>query len=648
MKLSVIIVNYNVRFFLEQALHSVYTAGRDLDMEVYVVDNASSDQSVPMVRERFPAVKLIVNEANPGFGVANNQALDLAAGEYVLFLNPDTLVSEETLNVCISYMDAHPDTGAAGVRMVDGSGRFLPESRRGLPTPWVAMTKALGLHRLFPRSRVFNRYYMGYMSEWQTHDTDVLCGAFMFVRREVLLRTGGFDEAFFMYGEDIDLSYRIAQTGSRIVYLPDTTIIHYKGESTRKGSLNYVRHFYQAMFIFAEKHFSSGYAQWLKLLVVPGIYGRAAVTVAGAWMKRLFWPVADLINMVFSFILVKDLWAMYYYHDPDYYPNTFYWVNLPLLCGTWLVMLFLFGVYDRPFHIRRLLQAMFLGFLASGLIYGLLDLVYRPSRAILILGFALSAGLLAGWRMLFFYLRYRKLPFGRFKTKRIAVVGSSEESDRIRQIAMETPQQSTIVGQVSPDHAEERADTLGRLEDLAEIIRVHKIDEIIFAARDVPAADIMSWMHRIGPDTNYKIAAPGSEGIVGSKSKNSSGELYTFSFQYKLSRPEFRRQKRLLDLLVGGLGLVLSPVLMLFYRHKLTYLSHALALLTGKITLVGYQQPRSGLPELKRGLLRPHLSEGGMGSNAAEASDVAYARHYSVWTDLDILWEQRNNLDKVP
>ena len=256
MDLSVIIVNYQVKFFLEQALLSVHRACQRLRVEVIVVDNASTDGSTELLRDSFPWVRAICNSQNVGFARANNQAITQAKGKYVLLLNPDTVVAEDTFDRCFAFMETHPEAGGLGVKMVDGSGVFLPESRRGFPDPFVAFCKTFGLSALFPKSRVFNRYYLGYLDAGQTHPADVLSGAYMWLRREALDRSGTLDESFFMYGEDIDLSYRITQAGYLNYYFPETTIIHYKGESTKKGSLNYVRVFYQAMIIFANKHFT--------------------------------------------------------------------------------------------------------------------------------------------------------------------------------------------------------------------------------------------------------------------------------------------------------------------------------------------------------------------------------------------------------
>jgi len=209
MKLSVIIVNYNVEHFLEQCLLSVRKAMANVIGEVYVVDNNSVDGSMAMVKDKFPEVKLIENKKNTGFSFANNQAIQLAKGEYILLLNPDTVVEEDTFEKVIAFMDSHPDAGGLGVKMLDGKGNFLPESKRGLPTPSVAFYKIFGLSKLFPKSKTFGKYHLGFLDKDKTHEVDVLSGAFMLLRKTTLDKIGLLDETFFMYGEDIDLSYRI-------------------------------------------------------------------------------------------------------------------------------------------------------------------------------------------------------------------------------------------------------------------------------------------------------------------------------------------------------------------------------------------------------------------------------------------------------
>ncbi|MBV6654194.1 MAG: glycosyltransferase family 2 protein, partial [Mameliella sp.] len=337
MKLSVIIVNYNVKYFLEQALLSVRRAARGLEVDTWVVDNNSVDDSVRMVQEKFPEVNVIQNKDNPGFSIANNQAIRQSEGAYVLLLNPDTVVEEDTFEKCIQFMDAHPDAGGLGVRMIDGSGAFLPESKRGFPSPWVAFCKTVGLSRAFPKSRTFNHYHLGYLDEFETNEVEVLAGAFMFMRRSVLDEIGLLDEAFFMYGEDIDLSYRIIKGGYKNYYLPDTSIIHYKGESTKKGSLNYVRAFYNAMIIFARKHFTGNKAALFVLMLQVAIYLRASLTVVSNFFKRTYLPLIDAALIYGGLYFLKDFWGAYHFKDPNYYSPSILYLNFPLYVAIWLL-----------------------------------------------------------------------------------------------------------------------------------------------------------------------------------------------------------------------------------------------------------------------------------------------------------------------
>jgi len=253
MKLSIIIVNYNVKYFLEQCLDSVSLAVKNIDAEIYVVDNHSSDDSVEYLKPRFPNVIFIENQENVGFSKANNQAIAQAKGEYVLLLNPDTVIGENSLtNVC-RFMDENPRVGAVGVKMLDGYGQFLPESKRGFPSPWNSFCKMSGLSKLFPYSKRFGGYHLKYLDKNYVHTVDILAGAFMMVRKKAIEKSGYLDERFFMYGEDIDWSYRIAHSGYKNFYFPEP-IIHYKGESTKKD-FKYVKHFYEAMLIFFNKHY---------------------------------------------------------------------------------------------------------------------------------------------------------------------------------------------------------------------------------------------------------------------------------------------------------------------------------------------------------------------------------------------------------
>ncbi len=277
MTLSIIIVNYNVKYYLEQCLRSVWDALEGIDGEVLVVDNNSADDSIPYLTRLFPSdvypVHFLPNSRNVGFGRANNQAARQAKGKYLLFLNPDTVLTRHTLSDCLAFAESHPDMGALGVKMLKPDGSMAYESRRGFPTPWTAFCKMCGLCHLFPKSKLFGRYYMRYLNEEESHKIEVVSGAFMMVNREKLDDKRIFDEDFFMYGEDIDLSYRLLKKGYANYYLP-TPILHYKGESTLKSSYRYVHVFYQAMLIFFNKHYKH-YRLSLSIPIKTAIYFRA-------------------------------------------------------------------------------------------------------------------------------------------------------------------------------------------------------------------------------------------------------------------------------------------------------------------------------------------------------------------------------------
>ena len=259
MELSIIIVNYNVKHFLEQCLLSVVKACGATDTEILVIDNNSTDGSREYLSPKFPSVKFYWSKENPGFGRANNSMLAEATGEYILFLNPDTIVPEDCFTKCISFFRAHTDCGALGVRMADGSGTFLPESKRSVPAPLSGLYKITGLAKLFPRSKAFASYYDGTLPEKENNTAKILSGAFMMLSRKAIEATGGFDEDFFMYGEDIDLSYRIMKSGFHNYYLGEITIVHFKGESTQKMSAHYAKHFYGAMKLFVDKHYGNSF-----------------------------------------------------------------------------------------------------------------------------------------------------------------------------------------------------------------------------------------------------------------------------------------------------------------------------------------------------------------------------------------------------
>ena len=259
MDLSIIIVNYNVKEFLQNLIHSIVKASHNLTKEIIVVDNASEDGSTELLKQKFPAIKLIENKSNLGFGKANNQALKIAKGNFILLINPDSVVSEDTFEHLINFFKDNPDAGLLGCKILNPDGTLQLACRRSFPGPWTSFCKVTGLSNIFPKSKLFARYNLTYLDENQTYEVDAISGSFMMMRREVYEKVGGFDEQFFMYGEDLDFCYRIKESGFKIYYVHSANIIHYKGESTKRSNIDETKLFYDAMNVFVKKHFSSSY-----------------------------------------------------------------------------------------------------------------------------------------------------------------------------------------------------------------------------------------------------------------------------------------------------------------------------------------------------------------------------------------------------
>ncbi len=268
MQLSVIILNYNVKHFLEICVKSVQKAIVNLDAEIIVVDNASTDGSKEVMQNIFPDITYLYQTENSGFPKGNNIGVHVARGEFICILNPDTIVAEDTFQIYLKEYQVLKNPGILGCRLIDGSGKFLPESKRGVPTPWVAFTKVASLYKIFPKTKWFNKYYAQHISENETGKVDILVGAFMFMKRDLYLKLGGFDEGCFMYADDIDLSYMVSKTGLQNYYVPKTTAIHFKGESTLKDG-KYMMRFKEAMQFFYQKHFKTSW--WFNSIMNIGI-----------------------------------------------------------------------------------------------------------------------------------------------------------------------------------------------------------------------------------------------------------------------------------------------------------------------------------------------------------------------------------------
>ena len=650
-KLSVIIVNYNVKFFLQQAITAALAASKNMAVEIWMVDNQSSDGSVEMVRSLFPEVKVIANEKNVGFSTANNQAIAQSNSEYILLLNPDTVVAEDTFDKCIAFMDAHPNAGGLGVKMIDGTGVFLPESKRGFPSPIVAFFKTFGFGKIFSKSAFFNQYYLGHLPNDANCKADVLSGAFMLMRTKALEEVGYLDETFFMYGEDIDLSYRIVQGGWDNYYIADTSIIHYKGESTKKGSLNYVKTFYQAMIIFTEKHFSKRKGAWLFIIMLQiGIYFRASLTLLANFLKSIAAPLVDAALIFAGLYLLKDLWATSHFKNPDYFPDSLLYINFPIYIGIWLFCMYLRGCYDKHSQYRQIWSALIFGTILVAALYGFLPEDLRYSRMLIILGGIWAIFSTTAIRILKQAIQYKNIFHVVAKKGRdTLIVGSQSEAARTLHILHNFGTQFNYLGHISTiAESQQNEHYLGEISDKEALLKVFQPTEIIFTAKDISNKEIIDLMDKHGNQYEYKILQADNDSIIGSNSKNTAGDLYAVGISYKLNTPTERRNKRIIDIVMSLILLLFSPIGLFFVKGNIALIPNLLKVLIGKATLVGYNESVStkALPKIKKGILKStsHLKMENMQAHLLHKINVFYAKDYNVYHDIYIVLKSFSKL----
>ena len=640
-QLSIVIVNYNVKHFLEQVLYSVESASQNLDVETWVVDNNSVDGSMEMVESKFPWVKTIINKENLGFSKANNQAILKSKSRYVLLLNPDTVLQEDTLAKCIDYMDKNSDVGGLGVRMIDGKGCFLPESKRGLPTPKAAFYKMSGLAALFPKSREFGRYHMKYLSEWETNEVDVLAGAFMMLRNDVLAEIGLLDEQFFMYGEDIDLSYRITLAGYKNIYFPETTIIHYKGESTKKKSVNYVKVFYNAMVLFAQKHYSAQRAGRFAFWIHLAIYLRAALALVWRGASKIWVPFMDFLIVYLGYFGIARYWEAYHKFVPNFYPIDYYLFHVPAYVFIAVIAIFISGGYDKPFRAYRVFRGAVAGTLMLFAVYAFLPKDLQFSRAILALGSAWGIGGTLLLRWIYERLKLGDVEMTQKQQKRLVLVAGNEESKRIVDLLNQSEVSHQLLGSVYPKESNKEG-FIGHIGQLNEIVEIYGANTLIFSSKDVSNSRIIEAMSDFADQNiQLKIAPNKGEFIIGSNSKNDPGELFTLEVQYALSESYNKRRKRIFDILVsiGFIGFLPIGFFMMFQKNWRTIYENCFKVLFGSKTWVSYEGLNSAefLPKLKKGVIQ---ASGAWTDTTFEADvNYVYAKEYEVNKDLHILVE---------
>ena len=655
-----------MKHFLGQCLESVYASdltlppdvgGGSFQIQVHVVDNASVDGSVEMLQQHFPQVHLTANTDNRGFAAANNivlrQILDnppttSQPTDYILLLNPDTIVERDTLSKCVSFFLSHPDCGGLGVKMINGEGKFLKESKRGFPTPEASFYKITGLIRLFPHHKRIAAYYLGHLPDDQTNPIDILPGAFLMISRPALEKTGLLDESYFMYGEDIDFSWRIRLAGYQNYYFPTTRIIHYKGESTKHASFNYVYTFYNAMSIFVQHYFSGKGAKLFNALLHTAIWTRATAAFLRRIVTSLALPLLDFIIAYAGFFFIELLWSAHQL-NPDlsffsslssifhtdfsilysqlYYPPVYSTLIIPLYILTLILSAWLYGGYIKPVRIQRIVKGMTLGTLLLLIFYSLLDESLRYSRALLLLGcsWTLISTLLSRAVLRLFNVK----GFGSNKrTLHTLIVGSPSECKRVTTLY----DSLAIKRQFSVFH-----DSLS-VSKLADAIHYHKADEVIFCNNDHSMEQVIDTMTALadtsstsGRQIEFKTLPATSDIIIGSNQVHAAEDLFTEQLN-AVSTPLNRRNKRLFDIISSLLLLLLSPIFAWFQKSPSQYFRNCWLVLLGRRSWVGdvpkgIYSPAQALPEQGRNL----------SPEAQRHISLRYQRNYRLSTDLRIL-----------
>ena len=628
-KVSVIIVNYNVREFLHQALRSLQRSLRGIPHEIFVVDNNSVDGSVRMVNEEFPSVHLISNQVNTGFAKANNQAIKLAKGKYLFVLNPDTIVEEGTISELISFMDNHPDCGAAGCRILNPDGTFAVESRRAFPTPPAAFYRMTGLSQLFPKSKRFGRYNLTYLPTDQIVEVDALSGSCMMVRKAALLfnasqfqslsphdknnvnakatgaispqdGAGLMDEGFFMYGEDLDWCYRIQKAQWRIYFTPATQIIHYKGESTKKSDLKYIRLFYGAMLRFAEKHLNNDYPRAFLWALRTGVLLRGALSA----IINGFLHVA-LRDIVLLFLVMAGLGAFRSIQTQFAFPNIFYWGVAPLFALITTSIIAALGGYQGK---RAQLDTVFFGVLTAVVTLSAVSFFVKQiafSRAVILA--CLPAGILV-----LSAIRLLRLTRRRFR-RRTVIVGDPCEVLRLKK-ALEKQHRPPfkIVGYIpANEHSvtdpELKVPRLGTISQLRDIARIHKVEDVVFAAVSLSNKTIFTLMQRLANlPVQSRILA--EDHVIGKASVNYLEGASLLQAEQALGTLRTRTSRRVSDALAALTGACIHPFVWIatklsgpqsFWAALESRTRHWPTVLTGQMALVGYRPDDAFTPPVE-------------------------------------------------
>jgi GT2 family glycosyltransferase len=610
---SIVIVNYNVKYFLARCISSILDSKINANLDIIIIDNGSSDGSEEYITTTYGhKIKYIYNPINQGFAKANNQGFQHAKGDFILVLNPDTIIAEDTLQKCIDYLLLHPNVGALGVRMIDGSGQFLPESKRAIPSLWTSFTKISGLSDLFPQSDLFTGYYLGNINELDTANVQVLSGAFMMLPKHVIHEVNGFDEDYFMYGEDIDLCVKIKKLGFDICYFPETTIIHFKGESSSRSSISYNKNFYNAMLIYISKHGDGLSAIGSTFLIKFSIIFVGILSFIKSNFLKSLRLIVDSIILYTIFHYMRMMWGKLIFNNVEYFNNYASNYNSISAVIIWIASIWFMGHYDKPWKHHRLILGILLGTIIILSIYSLLPANMRSSRAMIILG------------MIPLYLmsllsHYFLIYLSSYKNKNFEYPYSIlTKSNNVNKLL-------ALIGHhyVNPNANKNNS-------------RVLLIDSLSYSNKEI--IDMID-----GELCGHNVALSGGRNdyILKSFSKHVKGDSITQFSNMNLGNAYYKRLKRSFDMLLTLYILILSIFKKNLKSEKIK--KNIGNLLLGKISLVGYILYNDSLPKIKNGIFDtkclinddtfyPVLVN-------EEMADKYYGQNYSIYLDYIILFK---------
>lgn len=656
MDLSIIIVNYNVKEFLLNLLDSLHKAVSKFENEIIVVDNASDDGSVELVKSRFPQVKLIANKTNVGFGAANNQALEIASGKYLVLINPDTIVKEDTFTKLIDFMGSTPDAGMVGCKVLNPDGTLQLACRRSFPGPWTSFTKITGLSKIFPNSKLFAKYNLTYLNEDETYEVDAISGSFMMMTREVYQKTKGFDPQFFMYGEDLDLCYRTQKEGYKVYYVHTTEIIHYKGESTKRSSIDETKVFYDAMHLFVRKHFSSFFI--VELILRAAIFFRRFVAFSNLYRLVILAIILDMVVGTISFLFAEEIYSNERWEGfPEIFKPTVYFVPAFIQ----IIISSLMNSYRKDgFSVLRSSLSLIVGLMViTSMTFFLKQ--YAFSRAVVLIAFGFMLLGFSLWRIIAKTIFKIGLSANERKNRTLIVGTNQKALTLTKKLKSSLTSFHHIIGMVgssSKDIGEviDNFSVIGSLENIKKVIQENRIDKVIFSSDELTFNQMFSVVSKCqGMNVEFVVAGSEMDYLVGKSSITMLEDIPLLKVYYNISYLPHKTAKAVLDFILSSLILLLVYPL-IYSHHKLTkrtsefskFILNVPRVFLGKLSFVGPQSNSEfeGLYLGKPGLTGLWNIEN-IDKNDEEEKrklDIFYAKNQNIWLDIEILSRTFSNM----